>query len=283
MNKRLSISTNIYADLSLEEAVEKLVQTPFKLFEMSSQHSKIWCRNDHDWVIVKHLKNTLDAKNARFTQIHAPIIKDFAEHSGFDAKFECYERAVLLASEFGARWLIVHPITKEGWFADRSIKEWIEELNIKVFRKLLKSAEKKGIGIAIENLKDSVALGGRRFGSIPLELQWILDRLHNENVGICWDTGHANLQFKDQSYAINSIKDRIVCTHINDNRGDDDDHIIPFRGSTDWSSVMKIVASLPVILNFEVGRERDESPVEVRNELLNYVYKLGEYFLKSIK
>ncbi len=51
--------------------------------------------------------------------------------------------------------------------------------------------------------------------------------------GICVDTGHARL-LGDPVDAIESASGHIIATHVNDNRGLRDDHLVPYDGAIDW-------------------------------------------------
>ena len=55
--------------------------------------------------------------------------------------------------------------------------------------------------------------------------------------GICIDTGHARL-LGDPVDAIESASGHIIATHVNDNLGSRDDHLVPFDGSIDWARTL---------------------------------------------
>ncbi|MBP1633612.1 MAG: L-xylulose 5-phosphate 3-epimerase [Acidobacteria bacterium] len=55
--------------------------------------------------------------------------------------------------------------------------------------------------------------------------------------GICLDTGHAFLH-GDLPDAIDLVSGELVTTHVHDNRGTADDHLVPFEGSIDWPTAM---------------------------------------------
>ena len=55
--------------------------------------------------------------------------------------------------------------------------------------------------------------------------------------GICMDTGHARL-LGDPVDAIESASGHLIATHVNDNRGSRDDHLVPYDGSIDWARTL---------------------------------------------
>ncbi|MBO5369797.1 MAG: sugar phosphate isomerase/epimerase [Clostridia bacterium] len=58
----------------------------------------------------------------------------------------------------------------------------------------------------------------------------LCDSFESENIGICWDFGHAHLASVDQLRGLQTVGKRLVCTHIHDNFGNGDDHLISVRG-----------------------------------------------------
>ncbi len=55
--------------------------------------------------------------------------------------------------------------------------------------------------------------------------------------GICVDTGHARL-LGDPVDAIESASGHIIATHVNDNFGSRDDHLVPYDGAIDWARTL---------------------------------------------
>jgi len=51
--------------------------------------------------------------------------------------------------------------------------------------------------------------------------------------GICLDIGHAFL-FGDVADAIETVAEHLITTHVHDNRGKTDDHLVPFDGRINW-------------------------------------------------
>ena len=53
------------------------------------------------------------------------------------------------------------------------------------------------------------------------------------------DTGHAILKQLDPALAIQLMGDLLLTTHLQDNFGQQDDHLPPGLGTIDWPSVMQ--------------------------------------------
>jgi sugar phosphate isomerase/epimerase len=93
----------------------------------------------------------------------------------------------------------------------------------------------------------------------PLSSPSALCRLVEEDldgldVGICLDYGHANLG-GDVVEAIETISGHVMTTHVHDNGGVRDDHLVPFAGRIDWDTAMMSTQKIGYdgMLMFEVG------------------------------
>jgi len=59
-------------------------------------------------------------------------------------------------------------------------------------------------------------------------------------VGICLDFGHAHMD-GDLIDAIETVSEHLVTTHVHDNRGRADDHLVPFDGTIDWPAALTAI------------------------------------------
>ena len=53
----------------------------------------------------------------------------------------------------------------------------------------------------------------------------------------CWDTGHANIE-GNQYNEIMALGEDLKAVHINDNRGMQDEHLIPYFGTVNMDEIM---------------------------------------------
>ena len=96
---------------------------------------------------------------------------------------------------------------------------------------LLQIAEPLGVRIAVEVIPNELS----RAGSIVHFVEHDL-----EDVGICLDFGHAHLD-GDVVDAVETVSEHLIATHVHDNRGRSDDHLLPFEGSIDWAATLLAV------------------------------------------
>ncbi len=184
--------------------------------------------------IIDDINQTLDENNLKCIQSHLPCygLGESSEVVRADME-ECMHKALFVSARLGAEWCAYH--TRDS-FSSGFVKKITHEDNNKLISKFLETAEKNNTGIAIENLPlfNDVAY----FSSGVDELVALVDSFNSDRVGICWDTGHANLLPYDQSTAIRYMGKRLKCTHIHDNYRDNDWHHLPTFGNIDWKSLV---------------------------------------------
>src|SRR5260221_2570997 len=77
------------------------------------------------------------------------------------------------------------------------------------------------------------------------------DQTRLTGVKICFDAGHAHLAGSVPE-ALEIVRDFVATTHLHDNRGEHDDHLLPYEGSGDWSATLAALpAEAPMVLEFK--------------------------------
>jgi sugar phosphate isomerase/epimerase len=86
-------------------------------------------------------------------------------------------------------------------------------------------AKQRGVVVTLENTPSEI-------GS-PGVIAKFLRETHLKDLRSCFDTGHANIgDGIEKSWE--PIRDRVVTTHIHDNHGEKDEHLLPYEGKLDW-------------------------------------------------
>jgi sugar phosphate isomerase/epimerase len=113
-------------------------------------------------------------------------------------------------------------------------------------------AKQRGVTIALENTPGEMAT--------PAHLKSFLEQTRLMNVKLCFDTGHAHLEGGVEA-SLEAIRDLIVTTHVHDNRGEHDDHLLPYEGTIDWKSTLAAMpAELPFVLELKEPAAAAGSP-----------------------
>lgn len=124
------------------------------------------------------------------------------------------------ALDIGARYVVVHLYNEKVERTDGEALFYARE----ALKKLIPAAEKTGVSIAVENLYPSWTI---------TQINRLLDEMNHPLLGICLDTGHAALYSTPHEELV-LCGNRLLGFHIHDNWLKEDDHLIPFRGKTDW-------------------------------------------------
>jgi sugar phosphate isomerase/epimerase len=101
------------------------------------------------------------------------------------------------------------------------------ERGLYIIRDLLSKAESLGVTIAAENT-------GR-----PEYLEYIFTNIESPSLRFCYDSGHDFVWGKPQGKLLDDWGHLLVTTHLSDNYGKTDDHLLPGKGTIDWQKVEK--------------------------------------------
>ncbi len=182
------------------------------------------------------VRNTAEKLGVTFVQSHAPYISSGAAAGSGEKSF--FERMLLRAADIiqimGIGLTVVHPL-QDPLFppGDRAAHA---RLTRQVHRRFLDRIASRGVRPAFENMCGRDGRG--RYCASSGDLTELCDDLSEYRPGICWDFGHANLSFADQCPEIERMAGRILCVHTHDNKGKNDDHLMPFIGTVPWERVL---------------------------------------------
>jgi sugar phosphate isomerase/epimerase len=94
---------------------------------------------------------------------------------------------------------------------------------------LIQQAEDLGVTIAMENSED--------YGNHYLE--YVFSNIRSPNLGFCYDSSHDAIAEVFHGRALEKWGSLLATTHLSDNNGINDDHLLPGSGTIDWQKVMK--------------------------------------------
>lgn len=219
-----------------KEAGFKYIAVNF--YDMLGKSEKQWDE------AIEHILNVMLENTLECIQSH-PYYYDLDLSSEID-KEECelaITKAIIASGKIGAKWCALHPRTSinSGYFVSKALED-----NRRSFGRYLEVAKKNNVGLAAENLPIFPGWSPARpfYSSNYEELYNLVESFNDASMGICWDTGHANLMHFNQPDAIRFLGDRIKITHIHNNYGKEDNHFPPDNGCIDWSAVMSAFKSI---------------------------------------
>ena len=138
------------------------------------------------------------------------------------------ERALQIARRIPFGVLVTHvglPRTQPAAATDNSRDAARRSLD-----ELQELAEPLGVTIALEVIPNDLSRAGALVHFIETELE-------DRGAGICLDFGHAHMD-GDLIDAVETVSGHLLTTHVHDNRGRTDDHLLPFEGTIDWPGAM---------------------------------------------
>jgi len=158
------------------------------------------------------------------------------------------------ARALGCRDIIVHPVgpgkTEEDPWRSAAIQESAAAL--------AGIAAEFGVRFLVENMPPTM------FGRDAAMLRRIVDAVGSPGLGLAYDSGHAMLA-KDPVGIIKAMGPRLWGVHLHDNRGTEDDHILPGMGVIPFEDVGRALAAVKFAGTFLIEVYR--STAEVRRDL----------------
>src|SRR5579862_4676779 len=97
-------------------------------------------------------------------------------------------------------------------------------------------AKARGVTIALENTPGELGA--------PASLQHFITDTHLHDLRLCFDTGHAHID-EGVEVSFDIMRERVATTHIHDNHGEKDEHLLPYEGTINWDAALAAIAGAP--------------------------------------
>lgn len=277
------IWTSFYADLSPEDAFQRLANLGWRDLEVSAEHGKRATQGD-DWRRrLSSLRRLCEENGITLWQMHAPLELDVADPDPQkrEEDIDTAAKWVEYAHELGLPHLVIHPGGKQRAGSDDE-KEEILALNLEAFGRLAEAASKFDVKLCLENMQERIGQEKWRLGARISDINELINSVGSEALGICFDSSHANVTKLDMSQAIHECGDRLLATHISDNDGSGDQHKLPFGGNINWESVVSALKDIGYngLFNLEIPGE-NKAPLAIRDARLKYAKEVLEYMIES--
>ncbi|MBQ1950343.1 MAG: sugar phosphate isomerase/epimerase [Clostridia bacterium] len=248
-----------------------------------------------DWrKTASRIKDYADRNGIEFVQSHGPGLNPLESDASFENAVALTIRAIEVCGELGIPNMVVHP----GWDSNATKEEWFVK-NKQFFARLFPAMEKANVNVLHENTTS--ANMSCYYSKTGKEMREFSEYVNHPLFHSCWDTGHANIE-GSQYDEILAIGDDLLAVHINDNRGAQDEHIIPFLGTLNMDEIMhalkdvgfkgcftleagSTLRSKHYWLGNRHGFEKDtrlaNPPLILQQHLEKFMYCVGEYILTT--
>jgi len=257
---RFGISTHLFHEHRLtREHLVHIAAHGFDAIELFATRTHV---DYHDADAVTELAEWLADTRLELHSVHAPIVESlkdgkwvgsFSNASSDDARRKAAlvetEAALSITRQIPFRYLVLHlgmptvervpPGDNQHGAARRSLQD-IAELAARV-----------GVGVAVEVIPNPLS-------SADALAHLIEDELEGLDIGVCLDYGHAHLM-GDVAEAVETLSGHLWTTHVHDNGGKRDEHLLPYAGTIDWDAAMMETQKVGYdgLLMFEVADTGD--------------------------
>jgi sugar phosphate isomerase/epimerase len=276
------VSTHLFHEQRLSR--EHLVHIAAHGFEMVELFATRAHFDYRDAEAIAQLGEWLSDTRLELHSLHAPIVNaitggtwvgSYSNASGDETRRKAAiaetEAALTLARQIPYRYLVVHlgmpsseqvPAQDNQPAAARRSLEEIAEL-----------ASAVNVQVAVEIIPNQLSSAAALVRLIEDDLEGI------DDLGICLDYGHAHLM-GDIGEAIETVAGHLLTTHVHDNRGKRDDHLLPFAGSINWDTAIVETQKIGYdgVMMFEVG-DGGGDPVEVLKKSVKARERLEKTFV----
>jgi sugar phosphate isomerase/epimerase len=266
---RFGVSTHLFHESRLTR--EHLVHIAGHGFEAVEVFATRAHFDYHDDQAVGRLAEWLSDTRLALHSLHAPIFEgmkngqwvgSFSNASGNEkrraAAIAETRVALAVARRIPYPFLVVHlgmPSTEGGATHASSPPDNQPDAARRSLEDIVALAAGVGVRVAVEVIPNPLS-------SAASLVRLIEEQLDGVDVGICLDYGHAHLM-GDLGEAIETISGHLWTTHVHDNGGRRDDHLVPFAGTIDWDAAMMETLKIGYdgVLMLEVADTGD--PVDV--------------------
>jgi sugar phosphate isomerase/epimerase len=229
----IGLSTGCFYSRRFLDVIDEIRASGFDAIEVCSFPMHL---DYHDLAAVAEAGARLRALGIRPASFHAPFadriditsLEAGVREAAVDELIKAAEAAALM----GVETLVLHPgPEREGRPPEAEFLEHMrhaaESLNVVADR----CCELK-VRLVLENMLPHLL-----FGHIN-DMLYLLGSIRNCDVAACLDTGHAALA-RELPTVINKLSGHLHMVHVNDNRGDRDEHLAPGEGQIDWPWVLR--------------------------------------------
>ncbi len=298
---KLATTTGDFRDCDYYKQIQLLHDAGFRYIDLSMyspmKDDPLLLREDWREAANK-LRVLATSRGMTFVQAHSPAGNPLDEEK-LDELVAITVRSIEVCGALGIPNIVVHA----GWERDKAKdvgKEEYFERNRAFFRRLFPAMEVNGVNVLVEN-STRANMGTRYYLYTGADMRAFIEYVDHPLFHGCWDTGHGNCEGGQYDQLV-ALGEHLYGVHINDNRGERDEHLLPFFGTLNMDDVMHglLDAGYKGVFTFEassslrpakywLGKRRPfgrdtrlaEPALFMQEELERLLYRMGVYILKS--
>jgi sugar phosphate isomerase/epimerase len=244
--------------------LDELVKAGAQAIEIfaARQHFDYANRKQH----VREIADWFRSTGVPLYSVHAPLFSDYewgrtgapplniasTDRAHRIEAMDEVKRSLEIAEHIPFRFLVQHIGTPDESFDEKKFEAAMTSVeHLRAFARAL------GVRVLLENIPNEL--------STPERLIEFMHTMHFDDIGVCFDCGHAHMM-TSVAEAFATLKKHICSTHVHDNDRDKDSHLSPGKGSIDWNETMELLRAAPqtppLMLEIE-GDEKKNTSEEV--------------------
>ena len=262
-----AVSTYLFVKERLHPGIlDGLMRSDVQAVEIfaARQHLDYANRKQH----VKEIAEWFRGSGIPLNSVHSPLYADYEwgragappvnvasidRASRIEAMDEI-KRALEIAEQIPFRFLVQHLGGPNESYSEKKFEAAMTSIeHLRAFAKPL------GVRILLENIPNEL--------SMPDRLVEMIHGAHFDDVGVCFDFGHAHMMGTVRE-AFETLRSLIQSTHVHDNDKNKDSHLWPGQGTIDWKEAMELLRTAPQTppLLLELAEDEKINPLEKLKE-----------------
>jgi sugar phosphate isomerase/epimerase len=258
-----AVSTYLYVKERLHPGIlDGLARSGVQAIEIfaARQHLDYANRKAH----VKEIAEWFRGSGIPLNSVHSPLFADYewgragappinitsTDRAHRIEAMDEIKRALEIAEQIPFRFLVQHMGTPNESFSEKKFEAAMTSIeHLRAFAKPL------GVRILLENIPNEL--------STPDKLVDLIHQAHFDDVGVCFDFGHAHIM-SSVPEAFEILRNYVKSSHVHDNSKDKDSHLWPGQGTIDWKQAMELLRSAPQTppLLLELEHDDKANPLE---------------------
>jgi sugar phosphate isomerase/epimerase len=239
--------------------------------------------NYHSQDVLREIAGALRDHNLKLHALHAPAERDFNPMHESSAPLSICDpermrrleavdeikRALDVAEFIPFPYLVQHIGSSRDTADSRRFDAAFSSIeHLHVF------AKERGVTLALENTPGELAT--------PTHLRQFIIDTRLTDLRLCFDIGHAHLG-DGVLASLEPMREFLATSHIHDNNGLKDEHLLPYEGTIEWKSALPALPrELPLVLELkEIPAYADPSPTSVALSAARSVFDRMERALAS--
>ncbi len=297
---KLATSTGDYSRYfdDHEERIRHVATAGFKYIDFSfyteAKANSVFFREDwRDY--AKRLRSLADELGVTFVQAHSPGGNPLVKDGNYQILVDSTIRSIEVCEILGVPCTVSHA----GWDGKMDFEVYCQR-NLDFYKQMYPVMEKTGVMLLTEN-STHANMGDQTYFYKGSEMRDFIKYANHPLMGNCWDTGHANIE-GNQYDDIVAMGDTLTAVHINDNRGERDEHVMMYCGTVNMDEVMHALIDVgfkgpftlecdstirPAMywLGWRRGFDKDtrlaNAPIEIMQKAEELLYMTGKHILSA--